>query len=230
MMTKKPKPEKQGATAPRQRRVLVQARERVLDGFLKVDSVTVRSERFDGELAAPNRLLILERGDSAAALVHDLDRDVIVLAEQFRFATHEKGPGWLLEPPAGGLAEGEDPADCIRREIMEEIGYRAQDLAPVGCVYASPGGSSERFFLFYAPVRQADFVDPAADGLEGESENIRRCELRPAELFKMLDAGALQDAKLVILAQWLRLKTAAAGAKPKGAARKRRKDGAKKKG
>ena len=197
------------ADSPRQaeaaKKVVVHSRERVLDGFIKVDAATVQSERFDGAMAEPFRFLVVERGDSAAALVHDLDRDVIILAEQFRFPTHDKGPGWLIEPPAGSIGEDEDAAACMRREILEEIGYEAKELTPVARVYASPGGSSERIFLFYAPVRGADLVAPQANGVATERENISRRELSPDDLFRLLDQGAIEDAKLMILAQWLRL-------------------------
>ena len=48
------------------------------------------------------------------------ERDVIVLTEQFRIATHDKGPGYLIEAIAGSVDEGEAPEDCLRREMMEE--------------------------------------------------------------------------------------------------------------
>ena len=59
---------------------------------------------------------VFDRGDSAAALIHDVDRDVIVLTEQFRVATFEKGPGYLVEAAAGSVDEGETPEQCMRRE------------------------------------------------------------------------------------------------------------------
>src|SRR5690242_12107673 len=89
---------------------------------------TIEEFVFDFDRAATKGRLtdvkreVFERGDSAAALIHDVERDVIVLTEQFRMATYAKGPGYLIEAMAGSVEEGEDPEDCIRREMMEEVG------------------------------------------------------------------------------------------------------------
>ena len=55
--------------------------------------------------------------DSAAALIHDIERDVIVLTEQFRMATYEKGPGYLIEAMAGSLEEGEGWRWCYVDDV-----------------------------------------------------------------------------------------------------------------
>ena len=104
--------------------------------------------------------LVFERGDSAAALIHDVERDVIVLAEQFRIATYDKGPGYIVEAMAGSVEEDEEPEDCIRREMMEEVGYQAGKLFLVANGYVSPGSSSERIFLYYAPVHNVRSGQP----------------------------------------------------------------------
>ena len=178
--------------------------ERVFDGFLKVDEAEVSFERYGGGLIERQKFLVLERGDSAAALVHDLTSNRLVLTEQFRYPTYGKGPGWLLETAAGGVKDGDDPAACMRREILEELGYKAKTLLPAGCVYPSPGGSSERIFLFYAPVAASDLVAPETTGVAEEREDIRRRVLKPSALYRLIDRGQVADAKLVLLAQWLR--------------------------
>ncbi len=146
---------------------------------------------------------VFERGDSAAALIHDLDRDVIVLTEQFRVATYDKGPGYLLEAAAGSVEEGEAPEACMRRELMEETGYRAGELRPIAAVYSSPGASSERIFLYYAPVRGADLVAPEASGLEEENEDILRVEIPRETFLTALSEGAYSDAKVALMGWWL---------------------------
>ncbi|HEX5007014.1 MAG TPA: NUDIX hydrolase, partial [Hyphomonadaceae bacterium] len=140
-----------------------------------------------------------------AALIHDIERDVIVLTEQFRVATLDKGPGYLVEAMAGTIDEGEKPEACIRREMMEEVGYRAGDLTLVSKAYQSPGASSERIFLYYAPVRTADLVDPDASGLAAEKEDIRRVEFSREDFLVRLDKGKFDDGKIVTLGLWLKL-------------------------
>jgi hypothetical protein len=45
--------------------------------------------------------LVLNRGDSVAILLHDPVHGLVLLCEQFRVPTCERGPGWLLKLPAG---------------------------------------------------------------------------------------------------------------------------------
>src|SRR5262249_52942775 len=67
----------------------------------------------------------------------------------------------------------------------------------------SPGGSSERIFLYYAVVENADKVGPAG-GKATEGEDIRVVALPPEELFERLRAGSLDDPKLIIAAYHLK--------------------------
>lgn len=145
---------------------------------------------------------VFNRGESAAALIHDIERDVIVLTEQYRVATEDKGPGYMLELCAGSIDEGEDAETCMRRELMEETGYRAGDLTHIAAYYASPGASSERICLFYAPVRAGDLVDPGASGLEQENEAIRRVELPVAEFLDRIARADFADGKILIAGLW----------------------------
>jgi len=186
------------------KKVTEHSRKRRFNGFLKVDEASVSYERYDGSLTKRQKLLVLERGDAAAALVHDTRRKKVILTEQFRYPTFHKGPGWLIETVAGGIAEGETPEDCIRREILEEIGYRAKTILPIHLFYASPGGSTERIHLFYAPVKKSDLVNAKASGVLEEQEDIRRVEIPEMEFFKSLDRGEYLDAKLIIAGHWLR--------------------------
>jgi ADP-ribose pyrophosphatase len=105
---------------------------------------------------------------------------------------------------AGSLEDGEDPKACLRREMMEEIGYRAGKLTLVARYYVSPGSSSERISLFYAPVKTADLVDPDASGVAAEKEDIRRVEFPREEFLAKIDAGRFEDGKLVTAGLWLK--------------------------
>jgi nudix-type nucleoside diphosphatase (YffH/AdpP family) len=187
------------------RDVTVHSQERVFDGRYKIDEAVFSFDKASG----PGRIekatrLVFERGDSAAALLHDVERDVVIVSEQFRFATHAKGPGYLIEMIAGSVEAGEAPDACIRRELMEEVGYRVGKLDLIGRFYASPGASSERIFLYYARVRPEDLVDPAASGVAADDEDVRRIELPRTEFLARLDEGAFEDAKLAVAGYWLK--------------------------
>ncbi len=187
------------------RTVDVRSKKTVFKGRYKVDEYVFDFDRAAGKGRLTNvKRLVFERGDSAAALIHDVERDVIVLTEQFRIATHAKGPGYIVEAMAGSVEEDEEPEDCIRREMMEEVGYRAGDLTLVSQGYVSPGSSSERVFLYYAPVQTDDLVDPKASGLAAEKEDVKRVEFTREDFLDRVDAAFFDDAKVMALGFWLK--------------------------
>jgi ADP-ribose pyrophosphatase len=181
---------------------VVKSKKRVFDKHFKVDEAKVAFTSYKGDTVEAT-LLVFERGDSAACILHETDTDTIILTEQFRFPTFEKGPGWLVETPAGSVDPGESPADCIRREMMEEIGYKLGKLKPIAKFYVSPGGSSERIHLFYAPVTSAALVDKAASGLTGHQEDVKRVRMSRAAFLEGWRKGKFEDAKLLVGAGWL---------------------------
>jgi len=191
--------------AAKKRRADVRSKTTVFKGRYKIDEYVFDFDRCAGKGRLTDVVrLVFERGDSAAALIHDIDRDVIVLAEQFRIATQEKGPGYIVEAIAGSVEDDEDPEACIRREMMEEVGYRAGDLTFVSNGYVSPGSSSERIFLYYAPVRTKDLVDPKASGLAAEKEDVRRVEFTREAFLAKIDKAGFADAKVMQLGFWLK--------------------------
>jgi nudix-type nucleoside diphosphatase (YffH/AdpP family) len=137
------------------------SRKRVFDGFFKLDEAALRFEKWDGNMSGVVTRLQLERGDSAAALIWNVDRQKVILVNQFKYPTYLKGSGWITETVAGIAEPGEKPEDALRREVLEEAGYRIAEgsIEPIGAFYVSPGGSSERVFLYYVQVRDADRVE-----------------------------------------------------------------------
>jgi ADP-ribose pyrophosphatase len=176
---------------------------RLLDDFLSVDEAVFD---IDGRR---QRWLSMERGDAAAAMVRRVDDDMILLTRQFRYPTYDKGPGWIIEAAAGVIEDGEDPVDSMRRELVEELGYEPSHLEPIGCFYVSPGGSSERLFLYYAEVSHEGRVGDGG-GLADEGEDIEIVEITLDELLRQLRGGELVDAKTIIGAQWLAARAASA--------------------
>ncbi|MEY4582130.1 MAG: hypothetical protein RL701_6833 [Pseudomonadota bacterium] len=80
------------------------------------------------------------------AMVVPLHADGRVLLERiYRYTVQET----MLECPSGGL-DGEAPEVAARRELEEETGWLAGQLAPLGSFYGSDGISNERFHLFLA--------------------------------------------------------------------------------
>jgi nudix-type nucleoside diphosphatase (YffH/AdpP family) len=186
-------------------KVVVRDKRRIFDGFFKLDEVTVSHLQFDGSMSADKTVLILERGDSVAALIFNRDTGRVVLIEQFRAPTLEKSAtdGWIVEVAAGMIGPGEEPEAAVVREMLEETGYFVPAPELIATYFASPGGSSERVYLYLAIVTNADQTG-AGGGDRREGEDLRLVTLTPAELFGRLSQGAISDPKLIIAAYHLR--------------------------
>lgn len=165
-----------------------------------------RFQRYDGNMSDEIVRLNLDRGDSVAAVLHDTTDDTIVLTEQYRYPTHGKGPGWMLELPAGVLDADEKPEQSVRREIVEEVGYEVSSMEPICTFYVSPGGTSERILLFYARVTPPARIS-AGGGVASEGEDIRTVHIPVAEALARVRDGDIVDAKTIIGLQWLELES-----------------------
>lgn len=192
----------------KKRNVQILENQEVFHRFVfRIQQVRLCHERFDGTMSEEIVRLNLLRGDSVAALLHDPKSDTVVLAEQFRYPTYENGPGWILEIPAGIVEKGEDPITSARREITEEVGYAVESLSWIASVYASPGGSSERIHIYYAPIALTDRLTRGG-GITSEGEDIRIVTMTAGKTIQMLASGEIVDAKTVIALQWLQIQRA----------------------
>jgi nudix-type nucleoside diphosphatase (YffH/AdpP family) len=136
-----------------------------------------------------------------AAVVLHRESQQLLFTEQFRFPTLAKASGWILEVMAGMIDAGEAPDATLRRELEEELGYRVAHLEPISSFFVSPGGSSERIWLYYAEVSDATRVS-AGGGLALEDEEIRVVAMSFDEARTALRDGRLPDAKTIIGLQW----------------------------
>ena len=178
-------------------------RRRLLDDFFKVDEVQLRFERYDGSMSEEVRRLNFERGDSVAALLVDAKARTVYLVEQFMYPTLAKAGGWLDTVTAGMIDEGETPAEAIRREILEEAGFAAERIEPIADFFVSPGGSSERIFLFCALVSDVARVAKGG-GVATEHEDIRLVRMALDDFLARLAAHGFADAKTIVAGYWLK--------------------------
>jgi nudix-type nucleoside diphosphatase (YffH/AdpP family) len=185
------------------KKVEIENKRTLFKDVFTITETNLRFEQFKGSMSDTVRRLVFERGDSVAALLFNRDTQRVILTEQFRFPTYEKGPGWLYEVVAGMIDKGEHAEDAMRREIREEIGYQTHELAHIATFYVSPGGSSERIVLYYAEVDDADRIS-AGGGKASEHEDIRQVDLTLPELWSALENNTILDAKTLIAVQWLK--------------------------
>jgi len=186
-------------------KVEIKSKRLIFNDFFKIEEAILRYLRFDGKMSEPVRRLVFERGDAVAAIIFNRDTQKVLLINQFRYPTFDKGPGWMQETVAGIVDPNETPEEAMRREVMEEIGFRVGELTHITTMYPSPGGSSERITIYYAEVGNTDKI-AAGGGLASEGEDIQIIEVALPELWRSLDAGEIMDAKTIIGVMWLRRK------------------------
>jgi len=121
----------------------------------------------------------------AAAVVPFASEEEILLIRQYRWATSQ----WIYEIPAGKLKPGEQPESCARRELVEEVGQRAERIDYLGSIWTVPGFSNEKIHLFAAYD-----LKEASQSLESD-ELVQPVRLTIAEVKKLILHGELCDAK-----------------------------------
>ena len=125
------------------------------------------------------------RHPGGAAVLPVLADGRVVLINQFRPAAG----GMILEIPAGRLEPGEPPAACVRRELQEEVGYRAGRLDKLGEMLTAVGFCDEAVHLFVATDLEAVPMAPEPD------EYIEVLTLPLAEALAMVRSGRIPDGK-----------------------------------
>lgn len=143
-----------------------------------------------------------DRGNGVAALLHDADRDTVLLVRQYRVPVHlnDHPDGMLLEVPAGLVDAGEDAEEAVRRELVEEVGLDGGRLERLWTLYMSPGSVTEHVTHFlgtYAGSRRTG--GGGGGGVADEGEQVDIVELPLADAIAMVDDGRIADAKTVLL-------------------------------
>lgn len=149
--------------------------------------------------------LIEDHGGGAVVLAYDEHRGVALVVRQFRAPVYvADAPSAFLLETMGGMLDGDDPADCARKEAMEEGGVRLRHLEHVGSVWTLPSISTERLSLFLAPYTAEDRV--AAGGGADEHEEMDVIEIPLAELRDIVASATTIDMRLFVLVQALQLR------------------------
>lgn len=123
----------------------------------------------------------------AVCILPLLSDNRIMLVRQFR----KPAESALLELPAGGLNQGEDPRECAERELKEECGLVAGKMTPLFSCYLAPGYSTELIHCFLAEGIEEGEAEPEED------ENLQLEKYSLEELLPMIDDGRINDAKTI---------------------------------
>jgi ADP-ribose pyrophosphatase len=184
--------------------------------MFRVIRATLRYQRFDGHMSEEITRINFERGDSVGVLLYDPDEEVVVLTRQFRYPVYasidpeiikEGGAkqAWMLEVVAGTIDPDHSAVETASKELLEEAGYVVQGgLRPIATIYPSPGGTSERIYLFLGLVDHKDRVNAGGE-LPTKEEDIQVKCLSFQESMMMIARGEISDAKTIIALQHLAL-------------------------
>ncbi len=142
-----------------------------------------------------------DRGNGAAILLYNKGKRTVVLTRQFRLPTYVNGneDGMMIEACAG-LLDGDNPEDCIRKEVEEETGYKVNDVRKIFECYMSPGSVTEILYFFLGEYEERMKVG-SGGGAENETENIEVLEFDFEDALKMIVDGEIKDAKTIMLLQ-----------------------------
>jgi len=157
---------------------------RLYDGHLKIDVIELEGEKGNKVIRE-----VVTKKSAVGAIIFNTETEKYIFVKQWR-----PGPRDFIVEIAAGLldVEGEDPRDCMIREIEEETGYKTDSIITlVDEFFSSPGFTNEKLTLFYAEVSEQITTD-----LGVEDEEIEIIEMDYTELtYKIMD---FTDAKTIL--------------------------------
>jgi 8-oxo-dGTP pyrophosphatase MutT (NUDIX family) len=117
------------------------------------------------------------------------DAGEVVMIHQFRHGIQEV----TLEIPGGLVDPGLTPEQAAGKELLEETGYRAEELIPLGWVHPQPAVFSNRCFAFLAPR-----VIPGGMTALEDTEDIAISLVHPDSLPNYVREGRITNAMVLI--------------------------------
>lgn len=129
---------------------------------------------------------IVERGNASAVLPID-ENGRLIFVRQYRHAYGQM----LLEIPAGMIEKGEEPFDCICRELEEETGYQSGDISFLFEMYPTVGFCMEVVYVYLAQNLKQGTMHLDED----EFIEIERYTLE--EAMRMVFDGRIKDSKTI---------------------------------
>lgn len=140
------------------------------------------------EVLLPNGKIkthVTVRHPGAVIIVPQTESGSIIFTKQYRHSIARE----LLELPAGTLEQGELPEHCAKREIQEEVNFKAASWTELGILHPAPGFCDEVQHCFLARELTPSSLP------QDEDEFITPQELSPREVDDAICSGLITDAK-----------------------------------
>ncbi len=177
----------------------------VYNGFFRMEKYQLQHTLFAGGWSGEITRELFVRGNCVAVVLYDVQRDAVILIEQFRVGAIDKpiNTPWLIEIVAGIMEDGETAEDVARRESLEEAGCEILELIRINSFYLSPGGSSEKITLFCGLINSENVG--GLHGVADEHEDILVRAVPFAEAYEMVARNEIDSAIPILALQWLAL-------------------------
>ena len=158
---------------------------------------------FQGELLDVRRdTVILPNGEigtrewikhpGAVCCIPILPNQKIGLIRQYRYALKRH----MIEIPAGKLSRGEDPRNCAKRELEEEIGYKTNKISFLTKIHPVIGFANEEMWLYL--VEDLIKTKPRLD----DDEFLEIIPTKLEDALSMVWNGEITDVKTIIGLVW----------------------------
>ena len=145
-------------------------------------------------------------GEGACILLYNPKKNTVVLTKQFRMPSYLSGnkDGMMIEVCAG-LLDDDDQDTCIKKEVLEETGYKINSVQKVFELYSTPGTVSEKLHYYIGEYDDGMKIN-AGGGLDSEQEEIEVLEYDFNVALQMIHTGEIIDARTVILLHYAKIK------------------------
>lgn len=183
--------------------VKILKKDTVYNGFFRMEKYQLQHTLFAGGWSGEMTRECFVRGNCVAVVLYDVQRDKVILIEQFRVgAIHNPiNTPWLIEIVAGIMEDGESAEDVARRESLEEAGCEILELIRIHSFYLSPGGSSEKITLFCGLINSENVG--GLHGVADEHEDILVRAVPFAEAYEMVERNEIDSVIPILALQWL---------------------------
>lgn len=138
-----------------------------------------------------------EKGEVTLEIVHHnggagalplFEDGTVALVRQWRYSINR----YSLEIAAGRIEKGQSPEEAARRELEEEVGYRANNFQKVSEFLVAPGYCEERIYTYLATD-----LEKSVQHLD-DDEEIEVVRMPLTQAIAKVQSGEIDDAKSII--------------------------------